>query len=248
MLGQHKLLSKEILDLEVKLSNIKKEDKVIEIGSGDGNLTELIAKTKCKIDSYEIDSNYKSQLSELSSKYSNLTIYSQDALKSKWYNYTKLISNTPYHIAESIILRSLDTKIKNLTLIVGKTLSDKLKEKTKIGIISNLFFNIRYIKEISKDQFDPKPRTLSYLITLERKTPKSKKEKILHNIFSYNGKTKNAIISALVKSGRTKNQSRETLKKMNLNPLSLDKHPHDLTYNVITRIFDNIAHTSQPST
>ena len=41
--GQHVLIDNSIVDLEIKTSNIKKSDKIIEIGAGSGILTQKLA-------------------------------------------------------------------------------------------------------------------------------------------------------------------------------------------------------------
>ena len=96
---------------------------------------------------------------------------------------------------------------------------------------------------INKNCFEPKPRVNSWLIKLKAKDA-SREEKILQEIILREGKTKNAIIHALMNEGKTKNQAKEVLENMNLDEEVLDKSNKNITGKVLVRIKDYLIKNS----
>ena len=138
-----------------------------------------------------------------------------------------------YSILAIIILIS---DIEELVLIVGESFKEILEKKeTKIGIIADLFFEFEPVIFIDKKSFSPEPRVNSWLIKLKAKDA-SNHEKILQEIILREGKTKNAIIHALMNERKTKNQAREILEKMNLDEEVLDKSNKNITGKVLLMI------------
>ena len=135
--AQHFLKNKKILKKEISVARLKKTDNVIEIGAGDGRLTKLISEKVNSLTSYEPDKRFSKELESL--KLKNTKFVFENALKDSWKGHNKIVSNIPYSLSEPIIMKAIDEKIKELTLIVGENFSKILKEKTtKIGVIANL--------------------------------------------------------------------------------------------------------------
>ncbi|MCR4327765.1 MAG: hypothetical protein NUV46_04250 [Nanoarchaeota archaeon] len=224
---QHFLKNKEILKKEIKIAKLKKTDNVIEIGSGDGRLTKLISEKVKTLTSYETDLDFKSNLESL--KLKNTKFIFESALKHSWREHNKMVSNIPYSLSEPVIMKAIKDEIKELTLIVGENFANLLKEKeTKIGIISNLYFDISFIEKINKKDFEPVPRVDSYLIYLKRKKP-TELETVIQSILEKEGKTKNAIIKTLQNYGKTKNEARKIIEEMNLNIETLNKSTKNMS-------------------
>jgi len=234
--GQHFLINKEILKKEIKTAQIKKTDKIIEIGAGGGFLTQELTKHSKDVLSFEIDKKLKTKLQKIKSN--NLKFIFDNAFNYSWKNYNKIVSNIPYHLSEKIIKKSIIEEIQELTLIIGEKYKNKLKmNNTKSSILANLFFEINFIQKISKDSFSPPPRTNSWLIHLNRK-PNSQLNNTIYSILFYKGKTKNSIIYSLVKQNYTKNQAKAILKKLNLPKHILEKPSSKITSNVLKKIIE----------
>jgi 16S rRNA (adenine1518-N6/adenine1519-N6)-dimethyltransferase len=99
-IGQHFLINKKIIKKEIEESNISKRDSVIEIGAGEGILTEEIAKRAKEIIVFEVDKRYSKKLDLLVKKYKNLKIIYDDAFNYSWKGCNKIVSNIPYFISE----------------------------------------------------------------------------------------------------------------------------------------------------
>jgi len=235
--GQHFLTDTKIIKNWIDISEINSFDKILEIGAGEGNITGGLAERGAEITAYEIDKQYLRQLTLLTKKYSNLKIVMEDALKHNWVEYTKIISNTPYFLSERIITKAIMEEIPVMTLIVGATLAEKLKGgEGRVGILVNMHYKIEFSQEVPKESFTPPPRSTSVLIKLTKKAEIRPEDQIITSILARRGKTKNAIIRALVDGGKTKREARATLYAMSLTSESLEKPTSKITKKMILRL------------
>jgi 16S rRNA (adenine1518-N6/adenine1519-N6)-dimethyltransferase len=245
-LGQHFLINQEVLKKEIESANICREDNVIEIGAGTGNLTKELTRISYNVLAFEIDKKFRTELDKLESSHKNLKIVYGNALKYDWKGYTKIVSNIPYNISEQLILKSIEpqnSNIKELILIVGENFKEILEKKeTKIGILADLYFDFQPIMKVNKKDFEPQPKINSWLIRLTRKNPhnSTSSEDLVKNIISKSGKIKNAIIYSLVEQGKTKNQAREIIEKMNLNQGVLEKNMASITGDFIKKLLEEL--------
>ncbi len=231
---QHFLKNKKILEKEIVVARLKKTDDVVEIGAGDGRLTRLISPLVKSVTSYETDAGLKEILENL--KLKNVKFLFKNALLESWAGSNKIVSNIPYSLSEPVIMKAIKDGVKELTLIVGEKFAKLLKEKeTKIGIISNLYFEIKFVEKISKDEFEPAPRVDSFLIHMKRKKP-TEIELVLQSILEKESKTKNAIIKTLQHYGKTKNEARRMIDEMGLDKNNLEKSVKSLSVKVIERL------------
>jgi len=247
---QHLLKDKKIIEKEISLAEIKKKDKIIEVGGGKGYLTKKLAESQAsKIMCFEIDKNFKPPLDEIAKSHTKVHIKYKNALKFPfWENYNKVISNIPYSISEPLIQKAIESNQEKLVLVVGEKFKEKLtstkgKDASTIGLIADLFYNIKPIQKIPKEKFSPSPRVDSWLITLTKKSASQlgRKEKILQDIVQYQGKIKNAIMWALVwETGKTKNQAREIIEKLNLNKQVSEKPTTRITGNFLQKLKEEL--------
>tara|TARA_Y100001970_G_scaffold9232_1_gene10750 strand:+ start:3992 stop:4774 length:783 start_codon:yes stop_codon:yes gene_type:complete len=174
-LGQNFLIDKNILKKIVTAGEISKEDKILEIGPGTGNLTEYIIKSKPKtIIVVEKDI----ELSKiLESKFKNqIKIVNKDILKlsESFYNEKFLTyGNLPYNISTQILAYwclNKKIKFKKLILMFQKEVADRIlakvntKNYSRITILANWRFFIKKIFDISPECFSPRPKIKSTLL------------------------------------------------------------------------------------
>jgi 16S rRNA (adenine1518-N6/adenine1519-N6)-dimethyltransferase len=233
---QHFLINKDILNKEILVSNIKSNEKILEIGTGDGRLTRLIAEKANFVLTFEKDTSLKKEIEKNLSEFRNIKIIYNDALRYSWANFDKIISNIPYSLSWNILEKSIKENVKEMILIVGEKFKNKLESEEKIGIISNLFFNIKFLDKINKKEFYPIPRTDSWLIHFKRKENFNETEKILKELFLSKKKIKNALITSLSKRGFTKREIKEKIKEFNLNEYSLNKNAFDISGKFLIKI------------
>ncbi|MBS3086110.1 hypothetical protein J4422_00210 [Candidatus Pacearchaeota archaeon] len=241
-LGQHFLIDKKVIDKEIAIADLSKEDMVIEIGAGKGYLTEQLALKSKEVLAFELDPRMNVFLDALEKKHKNLRVVYGDAMKFSWKGYDKIVSNIPYFLAEPLIKKAIESSIEEMILIVGENFKGTITEnKSKAGITVNLFFDFTPIAIVKKTSFSPEPRVDSWLITLKQKTKVSKEERILQSIILKKGKIKNAIINSLTfESGLTKKQAKNLLEQMHIENYVLNKPVASITGRFLEKVRDGL--------
>ena len=190
--GQNFLIDTESLKKITETANISKNDLIIEIGPGLGNLTALLLENAGKVICIEIDENMIKILNDRFNIYNNFELINEDILKvnlndiinnqiTKFEN-VKVVANLPYYITTPIIMHLLENKldISSITIMVQKEVARRLTDLPgtgkEIGAITytiNYYTNPQYIYTVTKDCFLPVPKVDSAIIHLEiLKNPK----------------------------------------------------------------------------
>ena len=178
-LGQNFLIDKNIIKSIVNVGDVKKNNVILEVGPGTGNLTEyILKKNPKKIFVIEKDSNLVNLLNE---KFSDkINILNKDILKFDLNNISKekifIFGNLPYNISTKILTQWITTHekfkcYKKLILMFQKEVADRILAKTnsknygRLSIISNWRLNIKKEFNISPQCFFPKPKVDSTLLS-----------------------------------------------------------------------------------
>jgi len=153
-LGQNFLKDKAVLNKIIKAASLKVDDFVVEVGPGQGVLTEELVKNVEKVLAIEVDRGLASKLKEKFRNSINLEVINEDILrvnlpeiiKSNWElvnsnlekektpNYQlpitnyKVIANIPYYITSPIIQLFLETKYPpvEMILMVQKEVAERI--------------------------------------------------------------------------------------------------------------------------
>ena len=178
-LGQNFLIDKNIIKSIVNVGDVKKNNVILEVGPGTGNLTEyILKKNPKKIFVIEKDSNL---VNLLNGKFSDkINILNKDVLKFDLNNISKekiiIFGNLPYNISTKILTQWITTPekfkcYKKLILMFQKEVADRILAKTnsrnygRLSIISNWRLNIKKEFNISPQCFFPKPKVDSTLLS-----------------------------------------------------------------------------------
>ncbi|MDC0089175.1 16S rRNA (adenine(1518)-N(6)/adenine(1519)-N(6))-dimethyltransferase RsmA [Gammaproteobacteria bacterium] len=176
-LGQHFLHDKNIINKIISHLEISKQDKFIEIGPGDGALTTPLLERLKDITLIEKDQDL---IPILENKYSHkkVTIVNQDILKCELSNLikknTRIVGNLPYNISTEIIFRLLPffKDIKDLHFMLQKEVIDRIvatpgtKIYGRLSIMTQVYFTVKKLFNISPNVFTPKPKVDSAYIRL----------------------------------------------------------------------------------
>jgi 16S rRNA (adenine1518-N6/adenine1519-N6)-dimethyltransferase len=188
-LSQNFLVDKNVLNKIISVSEIKKDDLVLEIGPGPGSLTnELLAK-EAKVIAIEMDKTFANHLKQLP-----IEVYEDDFLKfpltelfEKKGKKIKVIANLPYHIASPILYKLIQNQsyISSMTLMVqlemGKRVLSPLgtKNYSALNVLIDFYYEAKLLFEVSKNSFLPMPNVKSVILGLKAKQEK----KIDHKSF-----------------------------------------------------------------
>ncbi len=188
-LGQNFLIDTNILKKIVRVSGVGPEDKVLEIGSGIGSLTEIIAPEVKKVVCIEIDKKLSLAFQEnfgylcRSSYKENITLIENDAMRMDYrklteeHNISTVISNLPYKIAAPLILKILIEApgIKKMYLTIQKDIAERLlakpgdKDYSSYCVKANFFADFKIMFQVPRNCFMPIPNIDSTVIEVSVK-------------------------------------------------------------------------------
>lgn len=179
-LGQNFLIDANIQKKIIESAAIKKDNTVLEIGPGLGELTFDISRLAKEVIAVEFDRKLSSILGELAAGYRNISVVHEDFLK---YDIgricpagrkIKIISNLPYYISAPIILRLLENKacVESALLTLQKEVAERLmagpmtKEYGSLTLFTTLQAEVRSLFKIKRNSFYPVPQVDSAVILL----------------------------------------------------------------------------------
>lgn len=172
--GQHLLHNKGLLKDIVNIAHISESDLVLELGAGKGAITNILSNRARKILAVEYDQKFIRKLQQLEMK--NTVIIQQDILKiSLPREPFVVVSNIPYAITTPImkmLLNKPSSGFQRGVIVMEKGTAKRFTSnfvKDPYIIAWRMWFDIRYVKGISRKNFSPPPRVDSAMITINRK-------------------------------------------------------------------------------
>lgn len=237
--GQNFLIDQNVVDGIIEKAEVNKDDLIIEIGPGLGNLTSPLLENAGKVICIELDPKMVSILTDRFSLYSNFELINDDVLKvdlnkiieeNSNFKSAKVVANLPYYITTPIIMKLLEDKLnlESITVMVQKEVAERLADRPggkEVGAITysiNYYTDPEIIISVPRDSFIPAPNVDSAVIKLDvLKEPKVKvlDEELFFKIikFSFLQKRK-TLINSLSNSGL---MPKDLLEEM-LNDLGID--------------------------
>lgn len=175
--GQNFISDKNILRKIVNFAKIKRDDYVIEIGAGSGNLTEILSEKTKNLFSYEIDKELTSHLKNRFGDRVNFIFddFMKRNIKEDVGNKSvKIVANLPYNVTTPIIMKLLEEEINinTMTIMVQKEVQERFmaKPRTKaynsLSVILQHYFEIKVAFNVNRKLFYPVPNVDSVVIHL----------------------------------------------------------------------------------
>lgn len=180
-LGQNYLVDANFLQALVRDSGIGREDQVVEIGSGLGNLTEKLAERARQVWAFELDPAILEISRELLAGRENVTLIGGDGAEFAAHAPGPLhvVSNLPYGDWQKILLAILAApqEILSATLMIQADVYVRLRatpgsrEYGPVPALVQASTAIRKLRRAGKELFLPRPRVESTVFRLERPQP-----------------------------------------------------------------------------
>jgi len=249
-LGQNFLIDQNILNKIIDLSSINRNDNILEIGPGSGNLTsKILKKQPKKFVVVEKDENLIPILHKKFNK--NINILNLDILKlneKEIFNCKcKVFGNLPYNISTKILSKwilNLDEKpwFDEMYLMFQKEVAERIVSETnkksygRLSILAQWRLDCKKLFNIKPTSFFPVPKVES---TLLKFTPKKEYlkirntknlERITSMFFNQRRKKIKNVIKTLLSEDIINNQIKIDL---NLRPQNL---PPNFYYNIVKMI------------
>ena len=181
-LGQNFLADPNLLDAIVRDSGVGPEDCVLEVGIGEGVLTERLAGLCRRVHVIEIDRGLEPGVAALAAR-PNVSLIWADAVRADLGALepppTAMVANLPYAVATPVILRTAFElpSIRSWTVMVQKEIGDRLRAGpgSKVygapSAMIQLAGEVRQVRKVSRTVFKPQPRVDSAILRIERTGP-----------------------------------------------------------------------------
>ena len=197
--GQNVLIDLNLVNMIADSANLTEQDVALEVGTGTGSLTGLIAQKAGRVITVEIDQNLWQLAQEELAGFNNITFLQQDALRNK-NNLNpilidtirqamseiegarlKLVANLPYNVATPLIsnLLTLDEFVPtSMTVTIQKELAERIvarpgtKDFGALSLWIQAQCNPEIVRIMSPKVFWPRPKVDSAIIHIETDTAK----------------------------------------------------------------------------
>src|SRR5438552_15004000 len=191
--GQNFLIDLNLLRLLHRTAAAGPEDVVLEVGTGTGALTALLAADAAHVVTVEVDRRLFQLASEELASFRNVTMLEMDALRNKNNLHPdvlnavkeqlaaapgrrfKLAANLPYNIATPIVSNALACEIppRTITVTIQKELADRIlaspgsKDYGSLSVWVQAQCRATLVRVMPPEVFWPRPRVSSATVHLE---------------------------------------------------------------------------------
>lgn len=174
--SQNFLTSSKTIDRILRISDITKDDDILEIGAGKGHITRALIK-KCKfVTAVELDKTLYSKLHERFSDDTNIKLINNDFLNMRLpKNQYKVFSNIPFSITTDIIrkLTQSDNPPVDTWLVMEKGAAKRFNGKpydTLQSLLLKPFYDLKIKYYFTKEDFHPSPSVDTVLLHISKKS------------------------------------------------------------------------------
>lgn len=181
-LGQNFLADPNLLDAIVRDAELSPHDVVLEVGAGEGVLTERLAVAAAHLHTIEIDRRLEPALAAVSAL-PNVSLHWGDAMKIDLAAFeptpTAMVANLPYSVATPLILRTIERlpSLVSWTVMVQREIADRLRAAPgsrtygSPSVVAQLACEVELVRKVDPAVFRPRPRVDSAILRLRRTGP-----------------------------------------------------------------------------
>ena len=196
--GQNFLIDLNLIELLARSADLNENDVVLEVGTGTGSLTGLLAKQAARVVTVEIDGHLHQLAREELEEFDNVVMLHQDALRNKNHLHQnvidtvkqqlddlpgsrfKLAANLPYNVATPILSNLLKSEIipDTMTVTIQKELADRImasphsKDYNSLSIWMQAVADTELVRVMAPSVFWPRPKVHSAIIHVTHRPEK----------------------------------------------------------------------------
>jgi len=186
-LGQNFLADPNLLDAIVRDAELAPEDVVLEVGAGEGVLSERLAAAAAHLHTVEIDRGLEEALAPVAAL-PNVDLHWGDAMKLDLTALrpapTAMVANLPYSVATPLILRTIEQlpTLQRWTVMVQREIADRLRagpgSRTygSPSAVAQVACEVDLMRAVDPAVFRPRPRVDSAILRLRRTGPGADRE------------------------------------------------------------------------
>ncbi|UCH89062.1 MAG: ribosomal RNA small subunit methyltransferase A [Thermoplasmata archaeon] len=204
--SQHLLVDEQVLENQLRFANIRRTDRVLEIGAGLGTLTVALAKQAEKVITVEKDQRFKNYLTETLPD--NVELIIDDFLDLELPKFDKVVANIPYEISSKIVFKLLNYQFIAGILIFQLEFANRMAaahgshDYSRLTVKIHTKAHCEILQQVSRRAFYPVPKVDSAIVELVPRTPSYKIEnealfdKVVDAVFNQRRKMiKNALLN-----------------------------------------------------
>jgi 16S rRNA (adenine1518-N6/adenine1519-N6)-dimethyltransferase len=181
-LGQNFLADPNLLDAIVRDAELGPDDVVLEVGAGEGVLTERLAAVAAYVHTVEIDRGLEPALERIAAL-PNVELHWGDAMKLDLTALrpepTAMVANLPYSVATPLLLRTIEQlpTLQRWTVMVQREIADRLRAAPgsrtygSPSAVAQLACEVELVRAVDPAVFKPRPRVDSAILRLRRTGP-----------------------------------------------------------------------------
>ncbi|MBW8059414.1 MAG: ribosomal RNA small subunit methyltransferase A [Solirubrobacterales bacterium] len=181
-LGQNFLADPNLLDAILRDAGLAPADVVLEVGAGEGVLTERLAAAAAHVHAVEIDRRLEPRLAPIAVR-PDVDLHWADAMKLDLTALdpapTAVVANLPYSVATPVILRTIEQlpSLRRWTVMVQRELADRLRAAPgsrtygSPSVLAQLACEVKMLRTVDPAVFRPRPRVESAILGLRRTGP-----------------------------------------------------------------------------
>jgi 16S rRNA (adenine1518-N6/adenine1519-N6)-dimethyltransferase len=181
-LGQNFLADPNLLDAIVRDAALAPDDVVLEVGAGEGVLTERLAAVAAHVHTVEIDRGLGRALAPLAGRPS-ISLHWGDAMKLDLAGLEPapgaMVANLPYAVATPLLLRTIEQlpSLAAWTVMVQREIADRLRAAAgsrtygSPSVLVQLACEVELVRRVDPAVFRPRPRVDSAILRLRRTGP-----------------------------------------------------------------------------
>ena len=161
-------------------------DHLVEIGPGQGAITEPLLASKCQLDVVELDRDLVTRLAVQFVDYERFNLHSADALTFDFASLAdgeklRIVGNLPYNISTPLLfhLMQQSNHIQDMYFMLQKEIVNRLHAKPgskqfgRLSIMIQIYCEVEALFDVDPECFDPKPKVMSSIVRLSpHSTPK----------------------------------------------------------------------------
>jgi 16S rRNA (adenine1518-N6/adenine1519-N6)-dimethyltransferase len=181
-LGQNFLADPNLLDAIVRDAELAPGDVVLEVGAGEGVLTERLVAAAAHVHAVELDRGLEAALAPLAAR-PEVDLHWGDAMKLDLAGLDPapgaVVANLPYSIATPLILRTVEQlpSVRRWTVMVQREIADRLRAEPgsrtygSPSVLAQLACEVKLLRTVDPAVFRPRPRVESAILALRRTGP-----------------------------------------------------------------------------
>jgi len=196
-LGQNFILDEGFLQSIVDQVGLSRDDTVVEIGTGAGTLTRVLARCARKVVTFELDKRLLAVLEGQFRDFCNIDLRFEDGLKADIdVGHFSLVANIPYYITTPLIMKFMaDDNCTRICVLVQDDVAHRIvakpggKDYGALSVGLQARADCRIIKKVPRGIFTPVPNVDSAFVVIEKKDGSHIPDAFLKKVFAARRKT-----------------------------------------------------------